>query len=100
MELNMLTFVSILAIIATVLFVAGYVRGAVSAIKQHRGNSAVIDTGDDSTSFGWQVALAVFAASAIIGLMGVYPPLIYAGPLLVLATAAMNGFAFFYDKAD
>jgi hypothetical protein len=90
----------ILAALATVLFVAGYVRGTRSAIRQHRGQSAVVDSGDDGTAFGWQVALAVIAASAIIGLMGVFPALVYAGPFLVLATAAINGFAFFYDQAD
>ncbi len=95
----MLIFISVLAALATILFAAGYVKGTVSAISQHRGNVAVIDKGDDGTQYGWQVAVAVLAASAIIGLIGIYPQLIYAGPLLVLVTAAVNGFAFFYDKA-
>lgn len=103
---GMFVLTLVLATAATVLFVAGYARGVRQAIRDHRRpetgaalaspGSSTVDVGD--TNYGWLVALAVFSAAAVIGLIGVVPQMIYAGPLLAIGTAAVIGFAFFHDS--
>lgn len=94
-----LTIALLLGGAATLLFVFGYAKGTLNAIRNHRSGSqpavTVADSGESST---WKIAFAVLAASAVIGLIGVHPSFFYLPPLLVIGTAAVNGFAFFFDK--
>lgn len=95
----LMTLVLVLGAAATILFVAGYVRGVREAIATHADPELEVDDTGDVNAFWWQIALAVLAAALVIGLAGVSPMFIYLGPLLVIGTAAMNGLAFFVDRS-
>src|SRR5262245_53953997 len=82
---------------ATLLFIAGYYRGTLNAIRNTHNNAAA--PADDGSSYGWLIALAVLASTLVIFLMGVSGAFLYLGPFLAIGTAAVNGIAFFYDKA-
>jgi hypothetical protein len=82
---------------ATALFVAGYYRGTRNAIRNNHNNT--VAAADDGSSYGWLIALAVIASTLVIYFMGVSGAFLYIGPFLAIGTAAVNGFAFFYDKA-
>ncbi|MEP4377963.1 MAG: hypothetical protein ABJ215_05575 [Alphaproteobacteria bacterium] len=88
------------AVAATALFVVGYARGAKTAMATYDTAGMEIDEHGDVQSFGWQIAAAVVAASAIIGLVGVFPAFIYVGPALAIVTAAVNGIAFFMERTS
>lgn len=94
-----MTIALLLGAAATLVFVLGYVKGTTNAIRNHQSGTqpaaAVADAGESST---WKIAFAVLAAAALIGLIGVSPSFFYLPPLLVIGTAAVNGFAFFFDK--
>lgn len=88
----------ILAIVATVLFVAGYVRGTRSALATYAEDSVETDDRGDVEAYWWQIGLAVLASTVVIVLVGFSPIFIYLGPLLALFTAGMIGIAFMVDK--
>lgn len=88
----------ILGAIATVIFVAGYVKGAKIALSTYDDDTVEVDDSGDIKHYWAPIAAAVGAAIAVIGLMGVNPIFIYAGPLLVIGTAAGIGSAFFFDR--
>ena len=83
--------------IATILFFAGYARGAWTAIATHSDAEIEVDDSADVQAYWWPIALAVVAAAVIIGLAGVAPAFIYLGPALAIVTAASNGLAFFLE---
>jgi ABC-type proline/glycine betaine transport system permease subunit len=85
--------------LATVIFVVGYVRGARIAIATYDADTVEVDDSRDVQHFWWQIAAAVATASVVIGLVGVIPEFVYVGPALAIFTAAMNGVAFFLEKA-
>lgn len=87
----------ILGAAATLLFVAGYVRGARTALAVHDDHRIEVDDSHDIHSYWWPICLAVLGAALVIGLVGVAPVFIYAGPLLAIGTAAANGLAFFLE---
>lgn len=87
-----------LGALATALFIGGYVRGIVHAIADHRNPQQAEPRDVEEKRYGILVGGAVLAASVIIALVGVNSNWMYAGPLLAIVTAAMNGLAFFYDK--
>lgn len=89
----------ILGAAATALFVAGYVRGARLALASYDDDTIEVDDRADIQNYGWRILLAVIVATAVVGLAGVHPAFIYAGPLLAIVTAAANGLAFFVDDA-
>jgi hypothetical protein len=97
MSILMIVFL-VLGAAATILFVAGYVRGVREAIATHADPELEVDDSGDVDAFWWQIAVAVVAGAVVIFLAGVNPAFIYLGPLLVIGTAAMNGLAFFVDK--
>ncbi|MFH1342128.1 MAG: hypothetical protein ABIL01_13150 [Pseudomonadota bacterium] len=94
----MLALTILLGALATVLFVAGYFRGTGNAIRNHRSSVQPSAAIAEERSYGWSMAFAVFAAAALIGSLGVSPVFFYLPPLLVIATAAVNGLAFFLDR--
>jgi NADH:ubiquinone oxidoreductase subunit 5 (subunit L)/multisubunit Na+/H+ antiporter MnhA subunit len=88
----------VLGALATALFVAGYVRGTIHAIRNHHLDSQPPASANESTNYAWLILLAVVCAAVAIGLIGVSPYLFYIGPFLAIGTAAVNGYAFFYDR--
>jgi len=86
-----------LGALATILFVAGYVRGTRAALASYADDTVEVDDSGDVKTYWWSIALAVLGAALAIGLAGVHPLFIYAGPLMVLVTAAGIGLAFFLD---
>jgi hypothetical protein len=88
----------VLGALATGLFVAGYFRGTANAIRNHRSTIQPSAAIADEKAYGWSMAFAVVAAAALIGSLGVSPVFFYLPPLLVIGTAAVNGYAFFLDR--
>jgi ABC-type enterobactin transport system permease subunit len=85
----------LLGLAATALFIAGFARGLRQSIS---GRDAASDTGAPEDSNHWpSVIFAVIASAAVIAAVGFIPAAIYAGPFLVILTAAANGLAFFLD---
>jgi hypothetical protein len=84
--------------VATILFFAGFARGAITAIATHNAAEIEVDDRGDVQAYWWQIAFAVAAAAVTIGLAGVSPAFIYLGPALAIFTAATNGLAFFFEK--
>jgi hypothetical protein len=91
--------ISILGLLATVLFVAGYFRGASSALTdRQQSHSQTTIEGENKTRYVVPVVFAVATSAVVIALVGVDPIFVYLGPLLAIATSAMIGIAFFYDR--
>jgi hypothetical protein len=88
----------ILGAAATLLFIAGYIRGTRTALASYDDPKIEVDDSGDIHTYWWPIVVAVLAAATIIGLVGVSPIFIYAGPLLAIGTAAVNGLAFFLEK--
>ena len=86
-----------LCLIATAIFAIGYFKGVTGAVADHRAAADAPIPEEKDSNYGLAILAAVVAASAIIGLVGVVPEMIYAGPLLAIVTATMNGVAFFVD---
>ncbi|MGF1620750.1 MAG: hypothetical protein ACFCUR_09060 [Rhodomicrobiaceae bacterium] len=84
--------------IATLIFIAGYIRGARTALATYDDERIEVNDGGDIQHFWLPIGLAVIAAATIIGLVGVIPAFIYVGPALAIFTAAMNGVAFFIEE--
>jgi hypothetical protein len=91
--------ISILGLLATVLFVAGYFRGASSALTdRQQSHSQTTIEGENTARYVVPVVFAVATSAVVIALVGVDPIFVYLGPLLAIATSAMIGIAFFYDR--
>jgi hypothetical protein len=91
--------ISILGLLATVLFVAGYFRGASSALTdRQQSHSQTTIEGENKARYVVPVVFAVATSAVVIALVGVDPIFVYLGPLLAIATSAMIGIAFFYDR--
>jgi hypothetical protein len=88
----------VLGIIATAIFIAGFVKGLRQTIasRQSSGKAEAVSTSDHWPS----VIFAVIASALIIAAVGFVPYAVYAGPFLVILTAAANGVAFFLDRSD
>jgi hypothetical protein len=97
----MLSTISIVIIIlgaaATLLFVAGFFRGLANAIALHRSSSG--PEPEVSEKQHWpSVIFAILASAIVIAAVGFTPLAIYAGPFLVIVTAAGVGLAFFLEE--
>ena len=88
----------ILAILATILFVYGYVRGARAALATYADDTVETDDHGDVDAYWWQIGLAVLSSAVVIALAGISPVFIYLGPLLAIVTAGMVGVAFLVDR--
>ena len=94
----MLIVTIVLGALATVLFVAGYARGTANAIRNHRSTIQPGAAAENEKTYWWPMAFAVLAAAALIGSLGISSAFFYLPPLLVICTAAVNGYAFFLDR--
>lgn len=88
----------VLGSIATVLFVAGYVRGTKMALASYDDDRIEVDTSGDIDVYWWKISAGVIAATVIIFLVGISHVFVYVGPLLAIVTAAANGIAFFVES--
>jgi hypothetical protein len=92
----MYTLITIVGIVVTIFFLAGFWRGCSNAIAEYRAGKPESDVVPEFSS-GWIAALSVIASAVIIAGVGFSPAMIYAGPLLALVTAAGCGLAFFME---
>jgi hypothetical protein len=92
----MYALITIVGIVVTVFFLAGFWRGCKNAIAEYRAGSPESDEVPDYR-YGGIAALSVLASAVVIAGAGVSPAMIYAGPLLALLTAAGCGLAFFME---
>lgn len=94
---TIMIFFLALGAVATLIFVAGYIRGVRAAIMTYDDDHIETDTSGDVDIYWWKIGVGVLAASLVIYLAGVAPAFIYLGPFLAIMTAAMNGVAFFIE---
>jgi hypothetical protein len=95
----MYALITIVGIVVTVFFLAGFWRGLKNAIAEYRAGAPGSDDVPEYR-YGGIAALSVVASAVVIAGAGFSPAMIYAGPLLALVTAAGCGLAFFVeDKA-
>ena len=92
----MYALITIVGIVVTIFFLAGFWRGCKNAIAEYRAGSPESDVVPDYR-YGWIAALSVVASALVIAGVGFSPAMIYAGPLLALVTAAGCGLAFFME---
>lgn len=92
----MYTLITVVGIVVTVFFLAGFWRGCKNAIAEHRAGSHESDAVPDYR-YGGIAAVSVVASAVVIAGAGFSPAMIYAGPLLALVTAAGCGLAFFME---
>jgi Na+/H+ antiporter NhaD/arsenite permease-like protein len=92
----MYALITIVGIVVTVFFLAGFWRGCKNAIAEYRAGSPESDEVPDYR-YGGIAALSVVASAVVIAGAGFSPVMIYAGPLLALVTAAGCGLAFFME---
>lgn len=83
--------------IATVLFTAGYIRGARTALATYDDDRIEVNDAGDIRHYWLPIGFAVIAATLTIGLIGIIPQFVYVGPALAIFTAAANGIAFFLE---
>ncbi len=93
---GLLIFFLIIGAAATVLYAAGYAIGIRQSFADVEADAEIEDYKD--SAYTVTIALAVLASAVIIGLVGVSPIFVYAGPLLAVITTFMVGFAFFYER--
>jgi hypothetical protein len=95
----MYALITVVGIVVTIFFLAGFWRGLKNAVAEYRAGAAEPDDVPDYR-YGGIAAFSVVASAVVIAGAGFSPALIYAGPLLALVTAAGCGLAFFVeDKA-
>jgi hypothetical protein len=92
----MYALITIVGIVVTVFFLAGFWRGCMNAVAEYRAGSPESSEVPDYR-YGATAALSVAASAAVIAGAGFSPAMIYAGPLLALVTAAGCGLAFFME---
>jgi hypothetical protein len=80
----------VVGILATVLFAAGFVRGVQNALNGFRKGSEEQFLVTDNAHWV-AVGLSVLGAAVVIAAVGFIPAFVYAGPLLVLVSAAGPG---------
>lgn len=93
----MYTLIVVLGIAAALLFLAGFARGVRNAVLEYRQGRPEPTEVPDYNYVGY-AAISVVLSASFIALAGVAPMWIYAGPLLVLGTAAGIGIAFFVER--
>jgi hypothetical protein len=92
----MYALITVVGIVVTIFFLAGFWRGCRNAIAEYRAGTPEPDVVPDYR-YGGIAALSVVASAAVIAGAGFSPAIIYAGPLLALVTAAGCGLAFFME---
>ncbi|MCS0497683.1 hypothetical protein [Ancylobacter mangrovi] len=93
----MYTLILVLGICAAALFLAGFARGLRNAVIEYRRGKPEPTEVPDYNYVG-MAAISVVISATVIALVGVAPMWIYAGPLMVLGTAAGIGVAFFVER--
>lgn len=83
----------VLGLLGAATFLTGFLKGVREAIDEYRHPQPESDWTDDGR-YGASAVFAVLASALVIGLVGVAPAWIYAGPLLAIVTATGVGLAF------
>jgi hypothetical protein len=87
---------SVCAVIAIVLFMAGYIKGFTASVADHA--AAPSEARDDtSRRFVWPICAAVVASGLVIALLGVSPVFILLAPFLSIISAGIIGLLFFIE---
>lgn len=89
----------VLGILSTILFSAGFVRGVQNALNGFRKGSEEQFLVTDNAHWV-AVGMSVIGAAFVIAAIGFIPAFVYAGPLLVLVSAAGTGLCFFIEKKE
>ena len=89
-------FFLIIGAAATILYAAGYATGIKQSFHDAKLEEEITDYKD--SAYTVSIACAVIASAVIIGLVGVHPIFVYAGPLLAVITTFMVGYAFFLER--
>src|SRR5271155_2651444 len=87
------TVIVVLGLLGAVTFLTGFVKGVREAVRDYRHPEPEAAWTDEG-HYGWSAFFAVLASAIVIGLVGVAPAWIYAGPLLAIVTATGVGLAF------
>lgn len=92
------TILLLLGILATAVFAAGFLRGLAQAIDSRSRPDRRVPVSEDEH---WpSVLFAIVVSALVIASVGFIPAAVYAGPLLVIVTAAATGIAFFLDPGE
>lgn len=94
------TIILILGLFATILFAAGFVRGVQNALNGFRKSGEQEQHLVTNNAHWTAVILSVVGAAVVIAAIGFIPAFIYAGPFLVLVSAAGTGLAFFLEEKE
>lgn len=93
------TTILILGLFATTLFGAGFIRGVQNALNGFRKGDNKEHLVSDNAH--WTAVISsVVGAAVVITAIGFIPSFIYAGPFLVLVSAAGTGLAFFIEEQE
>jgi hypothetical protein len=96
-SLPLVTLVAVgCAVLAVVLFMAGYVKGFNASVDEFDADTGVVSE-DRSRGFGWMICAAVVAAGVVIALLGVSPVFITFAPFLSILSAAVIGLLFYIE---
>jgi hypothetical protein len=87
------TVIVVLGLLGAVTFLTGFVKGVREAVRDYRHPEPEAAWTDEG-HYGLSAFFAVLASAIVIGLVGVAPAWIYAGPLLAIVTATGVGLAF------
>jgi hypothetical protein len=87
----------VLGALATALFIVGYVRGMQNALNGFRQADSVEPEVPQYGHWG-AMGFATVASAVVIAVVGLTPLFVYAGPLLVIISAAATGYAFFLEE--
>jgi hypothetical protein len=87
------TIIVILGLLGAATFLTGFVKGVREAVRDYRHPEPEAAWSDER-HYGLSAFFAVLASAIVIGLVGVAPAWIYAGPLLAIVTATGVGLAF------
>jgi hypothetical protein len=83
----------ILGLFGAAVFLIGFAKGVVETIRERRFATPDREASEEGF-YGASALIAVVASAVIIGMVGVSPTWIYAGPLLAIITATGVGICF------
>jgi hypothetical protein len=88
-----LIVIVVLGLLGAATFLTGFVKGVREAVREYRNPEPETEWVDEG-HYGSSAFFAVLASAVVIGLVGVAPAWIYAGPVLAIVTATGVGIAF------
>jgi hypothetical protein len=80
-------------LLGATVFLFGFAKGVIEAVRERRSETPDSEASEEG-HYGISALVAVVASAIIIGMVGVSPAWIYAGPLLAIVTAIGVGICF------